>query len=93
MMGKDDELEARLAELAELRELAKQAGDEDLLALIDQYMGEEVGMEATRFTEDLNSWLAGDMTSPRPDWRGYLMAAIGRACHRANLKLRTRPRG
>lgn len=97
VFGKDDELDSQIAELAELRELVVGEGDDDLLALIDQYIGEELGLESKLYTEALNAWLTakleGKVVGDKPDVHDFLMAAIGRACHRANLKLKARPRG
>lgn len=93
VFGKDDELDAQIAELAELRELVAGERDDDLLALIDLYTGEELGLESKLYTEAVNAWLAAGRTGNKPDWRDYLMRAFGRACHRANLKLKARPRG
>lgn len=86
MSDKNDE---QLAELAELMELAEQADDEAYKALIFQYTGEEVGAEVRRYTEELQAWLLAGMAGPRPDGPHYL-AAIRRACQRAELKPRMR---
>lgn len=95
--NKDDELDAQIAEHVDLRELIAGEEDDDLLALIDQYTGEEVGTELRLYAEALNAWLAGKLdgkaVGDKPDLHDFLMAAIGRACRRANLKLKYRPRG
>mgnify|MGYP000327154330 CR=1 FL=1 len=93
VFGKDDEFDAQIAELAELRELVVGEGDDDLLALIDQYTGEEVGIELKLYTEAVIAWLVAGKPGNKPDRWDYLARAIGRACHRANLRLKSRPRG
>lgn len=88
----NDKNDEQLAELAELMELAEQANDEAYKALIFQYTGEEVGAEVRRYTEELQAWLLAGMAGPHPDQPNFL-AAIRRACRRAELKPMARMRG